>query len=128
MKKLLSLIAVLGSITSSLHARTWTSADGAKTFEGKYLSSTATTVKVLKNGKSLTVNLDMFSEADQKWVTEEAARLEAEKNKPEEAEIEETPVSKLLEGNVKRFDEKKYKKATLTKNPEYYIIYFTASW
>lgn len=128
MKLTLSLIATLGLITTSLHARTWTSADGSKTFEGKYLSSTATTVKVLKNSRSITVNLDVLSEVDKKWVADEAARLEAEKSKPKEADLEESPVGSLLAKKVQRFEKKSYKKATLTKSPEYYLIYFSASW
>ena len=128
MKRTLSLIAILGLITSSLHARTWTNADGSKTFEGKYLSSTTTTVKVLKNGKSLTVQLDLLSQEDKKWVATEVERLDAEKNKPKEVDAEESPVGALLAKKVKRFEKKSYKKAELTKNPEFYLIYFSASW
>jgi hypothetical protein len=61
-----ALVALALSL-SAAHARTWTSSDGSKTFEGELLSYGAATGDVgvtLANGKELTFNQDKLSEDD----------------------------------------------------------------
>ncbi len=68
--KLTSLASVVAALVLSLpaaHARTWTSADGTKTFEGELLSydEAAGAVGVtLPNGQELVFSQDKLSEAD----------------------------------------------------------------
>jgi hypothetical protein len=63
----LVVTAVAGLLLAGAHARTWTSADGSKTFEGELQSYDAQKGKVtvtLPNGKRLTFSQDRLSEAD----------------------------------------------------------------
>jgi len=130
MKKKLSfpIIAMLGLLASPLHARTWTSADGNKTIDGKFISSVGETVKVLVKGRSVTFKFDQLSEADRKWVAEELARNVEEKKESEVEEVEQTDFVTKLASKLESFEKKSYKRAELTKNPEYFLIYFSASW
>jgi hypothetical protein len=62
-----STLVALALSLSAAHARTWTSSDGSKTFEGELLSYDAATGNVgvtLANGKELTFNQDKLSEDD----------------------------------------------------------------
>ncbi|MDP0492631.1 MAG: hypothetical protein Q7Q71_16420 [Verrucomicrobiota bacterium JB023] len=108
-------------------ARTWTSADGEKTFEGELQKYDAVTdkVTVLTNGRSLTFATDMLSEADVAYVKEWKP---VEESDPE-AELEAQKVGKNLTSRVlSRLDGKRFKKASMEKAPEYYLLYFSASW
>ena len=65
--KCLVVTAVASLLLAGAHARTWTSADGSKTFEGELQSYDARKGKVtvtLSNGKRLTFSQDRLSEAD----------------------------------------------------------------
>ena len=74
--KILSLASVAAAFFLTLHsadARTWTSSDGVKTFEGELLSYDAASGKVsvtLANGKELTFTQDKLSEADITYLKE----------------------------------------------------------
>ena len=60
-------VAFLSILMVGLQARTWTSADGSKTFEGKLQAYDAVSGKVsvvLPNGKSITFQKDLLSEDD----------------------------------------------------------------
>jgi len=64
-------VAVLIALSSSLQSRTWTSADGAKTFEGELRSYDAASGKVsvtLPNRKRMTFTQDKLSEDDIAWL------------------------------------------------------------
>jgi predicted peptidase len=75
--KALSLILAATLTTAS--ARTWTSNDG-KPLEADFVSATEThvTLKLSKTGKEVTIPLTRLSEADQKFVKEDAKRPAAE--------------------------------------------------
>ena len=63
----LVVAAVASLLLTGAHARTWTSSDGSKTFEGELQSYDALSGKVtvtLPNGKRLSFNQDRLSEAD----------------------------------------------------------------
>ena len=65
--KCLVVTAVASLVLAGAHARTWTSADGSKTFEGELQSYDARKGKVtvtLPNGKRLTFSQDRLSDAD----------------------------------------------------------------
>ena len=128
-KKCLIIATALG--LGLLPARTWTSADGSKTFEGKLKSYDDAGGKVtvtVRNGRILTFSVDKLSEADRKFLTEEAARLnDASENKAETEEFSLTDIGKaftkmqVLEGDA--FTPHQFESV-----PEYFILYYSASW
>lgn len=136
MKNQLYLTALsLSILAQPLVARTWTSDDGAKTFKGDYKSydETSDQVTVLRGYKQLKFPLDKLSEADRTWVKEKAAEeaaKEAERSAPtlEDQLAEQTVGKNLNSRTLSRLEGKRFKKAELIKVPEYYILYFTASW
>lgn len=109
-------------------ARTWTSSDNAKTFEGDLKSFDEATgkVAVLVNGRQVVFDKDKLSEADQDFLVE----WKAEANKPDAATIlaEQTIGKQLTSRVLSRLDGKRFKTASLEKAPEYYLLYFSASW
>ncbi|MEM1440920.1 MAG: hypothetical protein AAGF67_01170 [Verrucomicrobiota bacterium] len=123
------LCAVLGVLlTCSAQARTWTSADGSRTFEGTLRSYDQDTgeVTVIVNGRPMTFTKDKLSADD-------VAFLEAETEKMNEVDPEEalasSPVgSKVAKAKLHRLDGKRYSKAELEVVPEYYFLYYSASW
>jgi hypothetical protein len=67
-----ALLLVVG-----VHGRTWTSADGAKTFEGELQSYDAASGKVsvtLANGKRMKFTRDKLSEEDIAWLKQNGGR------------------------------------------------------
>jgi hypothetical protein len=128
-----ALAVVLLSL--SAQARTWTSADGLKTFEGEYKSFNQETkeVTVLRKYKKLKFSMDMLSQADRDWVNvkvEEIAEKKAAANSPsaEEQLAAQAVGSKLNDKTLVRLDGKRFKKAQIEKVPEYYLLYYSASW
>lgn len=70
---LLTICLIVLSAAWRANARTWTSTDG-KSFDGDFVSATAESVTVKRSdGKSFTIPLSRLSEADRKWVGEQAA-------------------------------------------------------
>ena len=58
------------------------------------------------------------------------ALLSATKNQPDPAEVAASSEvgSKVAKAKLNRLEGKRFKKAELTKAPEYYILYYSASW
>ena len=114
----------------ALSARVWTSADGEKTFVGDYNSFDPDQGKVtvtMKNGRSVTFALDMLSEDDRKWIE---ARFE-EENAPDPAEIlaaQKIGAGLTKAGVLQKLDGKRFANYEFQTAPEYYILYFSASW
>ncbi len=128
MKKIIAWsIPVLLSI-SSLSARTWTSSDGAKTFEGEVKAYDAAneTVTVLINGREMTFSQSKLSEADIAYV--KAWSTEANKPSVEQVLAAQKVGQNLTSRTLQRFNGKKFKSASMEKAPEYYLLYFSASW
>ena len=70
-------VAFLSVLMVGLQARTWTSADGSKTFEGKLQAYDAVSGKVsviLPNGKSMTFQKDLLSENDIGFLSSSSSR------------------------------------------------------
>lgn len=130
-KLILSLTVPLAAaaMLATAHARTWTSADGTKTFDGAYISSTETSVTVRKSGREVSFKLDLLSEADRTWIKEEAARR-AKEDKAETGRgtIGDQKIGKKLRGKTVRLIGKKFTKEDTAKVPQYYLLYFSASW
>jgi len=126
-----SLLAIAISfflLIGSSEARTWTSSDGSRTFEGEIRSYDANTktVSVLSSSRMLTFTEDKLSEEDIAYIKE----WEAAKNAPDPLEIVgSTTVGKeVMKTKLHRLDGKRYKSAEMEKAPDYYILYYSASW
>ena len=122
-KTLLAIGLCAGLGTGLVAGRTWTSATGSNTFEGDFKSFDAISGKVTvtkTNGRSMTFSLDILSEADQTWVKEQpsAASNEAFMDSEIGKSLKEL---KILEGRT-------FKKYAYEEAPEYFILYFSASW
>lgn len=79
-------VAFLSILVVGLQARTWTSADGSKTFEGKLQSYDAVSGKVsviLRNGKSITFQKDLLSEDDIDFLSSSSSRAGKVEELPE---------------------------------------------
>ena len=127
MTALAALAAVY--VASPLHAREWTSADGKNTFDGEYVSSTDTTLTVIKGGRKVTFKLTLISDADRTWIKEEQeAVAKAEQEKKEAVSLADTVIGKKLMGKTVRVVGNDYKKQDTQKVPDYYFVYYSASW
>ena len=82
MKKTYTLTLAALLLAGSVHARTWTSAEGGKQFQGEYVSHTDDVVTVKKGFKTVRFKIALLSEDDSKWLAEQKAKAENE-NKPE---------------------------------------------
>ena len=137
MWKILLLIALAG--TPAL-ARTWTSADGTKTFEGDFRSFDAASGKVsvnLPNGTTTVFTADKLSEADRQWLKDQPApSADAKTGAASGAAAGGDVAGKLaaqkigskLAKTLVKLSGRSYKRYQLEKAPEYYIAYFSASW
>ncbi|MFT6242771.1 MAG: hypothetical protein ACJAQT_004882 [Akkermansiaceae bacterium] len=126
-KTILLTIASLALAGTSL-ARTWTSADGSKTFEGDLVSCDETSVTVKRGFKELTFKLELLSEADRKWAKAEAVKIAAAvENKEAAADFANSDFGKSFE-KLQKLDGKKFVDHELEEAPKYFILYFSASW
>lgn len=133
-KALLTSLSILGCI-NTLSARTWTSSDGTKSFEADYIGHTDSAVSIIKDSKKITFPLNLLSEADQAWTrahgTETANTASAPKNTLKKETVATTSSSSLTQNinkHLKKFDGKSFKEHNLDNKPEYYLVYFSASW
>ncbi len=134
MKKVLVLILGLSMLpVCRLYSRTWTSADGEKTFEGKFRSYEKETgnVKVIKGMKQFSFHVDILSDADRAWLESQSSE-EKKENADDQAEVKEVGSqvigSKLKEGVLVKLESGKFVEYTMSFAPKYYLVYFSASW
>lgn len=130
MKKPLIILTPLLLSTLSLTARTWTSSDGTRTFEGDFKSynSSTQTVTVIKNSKNLQVPISALSAEDQQWIRDNASKPSEAVLSIEDQLADQKVGAHLNSKTLSRFDGAKFVKADLEKAPDYYLLYFTASW
>ena len=111
-------------------ARTWTSADGSKKFEGElktYDKEAGKVTMIMRNGRSLTFDITKLSDGDKTYLDENGNA--AGGNNVAEALKAQKIGSKLgKKGILEKIDGKKFAAYELTKAPEYYVVYFSASW
>ena len=116
------------ALLSSGSARTWTSADGSKTFEGEFVSSSGDSFTVKQGFNKRTFKLAILSEEDQKWAKAEGLKVAAiAENKKAAAEFAESDFGKAF-GKLQKLDGKKLVKHELEAAPKYFLLYFSASW
>lgn len=126
-------VALIFTMAGVCPARTWTSADGKNTFEGEFVSATETRVTVERSNGKITFDISKLSDADKEFIKEESARAAAAAAAKEASEkLKEAPVPKALSRKLVKLDAdgKRYEKFELEDGviPQYYIIYFSASW
>lgn len=125
---LLSLLIFSGLFAlGPVYGRTWTSSDGSKTFSGdfKHYDEASGKVKVLRGFREVSFDISVLSDADQTWVKEKKAEV---KSKPAAAEDETNIGTEFKEGILSKLDGKRFAKYDLDVLPEYYVLYFSASW
>ena len=109
-------------------ARTWTSSDGSRTFEGEIRSYDVETktVSVRSSGRILTFTEDRLSEEDLVYLKE----WKAAKDAPDPLETVAASVvgKEVLKTKLHRLDGKRFRSAEMEKAPEFYILYYSASW
>ena len=134
MKMSIWAAAICVAIVGTLEARTWKSADGSKTFEGELRSFDKNTgeVSVVMNGRLIKFNQSVLSAEDQEFLKTATPGSSggSEGNAAEIAEkLSATKVgAQVAKAKLERLDGKRFKKAEMEKAPEYYILYFSASW
>ena len=130
MKRIFLLVAIVGLLSGDARARTWKSSDGTKTFEGtlrSYDKNTGTVKVINARGQLLTFNQSVLSGEDREFLLAESLKSSGPADPT--AELEKTKVGKQVAGaKLKLVDGKRFKSAKLDKAPEYYILYFSASW
>jgi hypothetical protein len=133
MKSLFKLGLIGALISCPLYARTWKSADGTKSFEGtlrSYDKNRGTVSVVTNEGKLLNFNQSFLSGEDREFlVSQEAAKSTPAQPADFTAELEKTKVGKQVsDAKLKLVEKKGFASAKLAKAPEFYILYFSASW
>lgn len=109
-------------------ARTWTSADGSKTFEGDLVSCDDNSMTVRRGIKQMTFKLALLSEKDQKWAKEEGAKIAAaEESKEKAAQFMDGDFGKALK-KLQKLDGEAFVDYGLEATPKYFLLYFSASW
>lgn len=135
MNKICALIFCLSLLpVCKLHSRTWTSADGQQTFEGKLHSYNKATgnVKVVKGMKQFSFHVDMLSGVDRAWLESHATEENKEGGHDSARVLKELEGqvigSKLKKGVLSKLDGGKFVDYTMSFAPKYYLVYFSASW
>lgn len=129
---LTTLLAVLCG-ASFAEVRKWTSADDAsKSFEGEMTATKGDTVTIkMKSGRVMHVPLSKLSPEDKDYVAAQAKAKEEEAAAAGAAEkLKTSEVGKAIGGKTVILDGKKLKKHDVfaAKAPEYYLLYWGASW
>ncbi len=96
MKLSIRLFAILTLILVSAHGRTWTSTDG-RTIEADFLRLKGELVVVNRAGRTLKIPLAKLSEADRKWVADQAPKPAPAAAKPADPKR----ISEILEACFK---------------------------
>lgn len=105
---------LLGPASAAME--TWTAADGQRTLRGEIVSVEGDQVTMrLENGSTQTFALTMLAAADQQRAREAA---------PAAASV----LQQELVGKLQKLDDDKLDDTELTKTPEFFILYYSASW
>lgn len=130
-KRILLAVGLCVSLGAGvLSARTWTSAEGAKTFEGEFKSFDTESAKVtviVKNGRTMTFGLDKLSEEDRNWIKKQPSIQDLAAEAEAREEFEKSKLGKAVK-DLKILDGDEFKEHKLAPPPKYYILYFSGSW
>jgi hypothetical protein len=123
MKRQLFAAIFAAALCLPVSARTWTSKDGTKTFQGElrsYDKESGKVTVILRNGRKTTFDKSKLSKDDVSWLEENAGTASATGGN--------TVGDMLAETKLYRLAGKKLQETTLDKTPDYYLLYFTATW
>lgn len=131
MKALTVCMGLMGLMTTVVEARDWTNRAGrtiqADLIAVKQSAGGEVAVLRLSNGQVHEVPLAQLSDADQTFAREEGSRQSA--NKPGAMEEKKFSVlGELLKNKLVALDGRRVAKYEMTEEPQYYALYFTASW
>lgn len=126
MKKTLTLALAAALAMGTAQARTWTSADGGKTFNAEYVSQTDEYVTVSRGLKNVRFKIALLSEADRTWLEAKKAEAAGKAKQGEASGL--GKIGGKLKGNMVRLEGNQYCDYEAESAPQYYIVYFTASW
>lgn len=126
---LLAIGVCLGLGSGFAAGRTWTSADGSKTFEGDFESydAAANKVTVTKAGRPMTFSLDIVSDDDQAWVKQQPSQQALEAAAEAMTAFNDSELGKTLKKMV-RLEGNSFKKHEYERAPKYFILYYSGSW
>ena len=118
----MTLLFTLPLLLHPLYGRTWTSADGNKTFEAELDSYDASTqvVSVSRDGVQVRFTADKLSAGDQQWLSAQAEQEAAEQS--EDGLI----IERLKQ--AERLKDGKMQKIEIGREVEFFILYYSASW
>lgn len=130
---ILTLLAAALCSASHAEVRKWTSAEDAlKTFEGELTTVKNDTVTIkMKNGSSVSLALAKLSTGDREYISaQEKEKAAAAATAEATAKLKDSPMAKALDGSTVILNGKKLKKHDVlaNKTPQYYLIYWGASW
>lgn len=133
--KTLMLTLLVAAFCGASYAgvRKWTSADDAsKTFDGELTAVKGDNVTIkMKNGRSVTFAASKLSQEDRDFISaQEKEKAEAASASEAATKVKDSPMAKALAGNTVMLEGKRLKKHDVlaTKAPQYYLLYFGASW
>ncbi len=127
MKIFLKGIATLLTLGSLADARTWTNSDGTLEFEGEIQSYNPKSqeVTILVEDQTVVFSQDKLSAKDQEFLKNWTPPTP----EPEQPQAEEDLIPRLLKNDVLSvLKENSFQAAQLEKSPQYYLLYFSASW
>lgn len=119
------LLAATAAIVLSLayaSARTWTSSDGKRRFEGElksYDAGAGIVTVVLANGQEIRFTLDKLSVEDRDFLSKGSPAITPGGN---------LPTTLAREGVLKILKDGRLIAHKLDPQPRYYLLYFSASW
>ena len=122
-KPMLTAGILLASLMAS-PARTWTSSDGSKAFDGELQAYNRESgeVTLLIEGASVSFQQDKLSAVDLTFLNESVKQPPLEEAPP-------TAIKELLAlDKTSLLTEGKFVESEIQGDPEYYILYFSASW
>jgi len=129
MKTAFVILALVGLLGGMVQARTWTSADGSRTFEGtlKSYDPASGMVTVIVDGRPLAFPQDKLSEGDREFLKE--SRMTVAETPASSATAATSVVGAIVaKAKLQQLDGKRFKKAESVKSPDYYVLYYSASW
>ncbi|GEM_PF-6640190 len=116
---------IMASVTQ---ARTWTSSNNVTTFEAEYVSSTERSLVFIHRGKKETIRISRLCAADQTWIAKERQRDANPPKKISYQSLRKQKVGKKLINQTFRVKNKQFVTENIRKVPQYYLLYFAASW
>ncbi len=126
-------LTVFSHVLADEPVRTWTTADGASSFEGAFRSFNYDTqlMQIVADGEVLDFPVNLLSEADLNYIRSLLPPPRPREKSPE-AILEEVESSALgaqiQKAKPYRFDGRRYRRTEFQKTPDFYILYYAASW